>query len=274
MKQDNIQKKHPTHPFKRAKRGIIPEKNQAAVMKRETREIIPEQHSTSLMKEETRGIIPQKQWTAAMCINHWSMAISIVMLIITGFYIARPFTVAAGETYEKYMMANMRFIHIICGLILTAICVWRLYLAFFSRFHADWKDFFAWLDLKNLYKNIKFYALVSNKPPKHTALYGPLQSLAYGFILVMIFFEVVTGLILYGALHQAGLAHFVYMTLGPIETIGGGLAGIRLIHHVLTWLIIIFICIHTYMAFWYDIVFKEGSISSIVSGIIFKNEKV
>ncbi|MGA1825199.1 MAG: Ni/Fe-hydrogenase, b-type cytochrome subunit [bacterium] len=219
-----------------------------------------------------QGTIPKKQWTAAMCINHWAMAISIVMLIITGFYIGRPFTVAAGETGEKFLMANMRFIHILFGLLLVTIFIWRVYLAFFSRFHADWKDFFAWLDVENLFQNIKFYALISNTPPEHTALYGTLQSLAYGSLLLMVFFEVITGLILYGALHQAGLAHIIYTLLGPIETLGGGLAGIRFIHHIVTWVFILFICVHTYMAFWYDIVFKEGSISSIVSGIIFKHE--
>ena len=98
--------------------------------------------------------IAKKHWSIAMCINHWAMAIAIVILIITGFYIAEPFTVATGETWHKFLMGNIRFVHLVFGLILTVLLIWRVYLAFFSRFHADWKDFFAWLDLKNVYKQI------------------------------------------------------------------------------------------------------------------------
>ena len=110
--------------------------------------------------------------------------------------------------------------------------------------------------------------------PEHTRLYGTLQSAAYGFLLIMVFSVVITGLILYGALHQAGLSHLVYTILRPMEGILGGLAGVRFIHHVLTWGFILFICVHTYLAFWNDIVLKEGTISSIISGMIFeKSEK-
>ena len=50
----------------------------------------------------------------------------------------------------------------------------------------------------------------------------------------------------------------------------GGLAGVRFIHHVLTWGFVLFTIVHTYLAFWYDNVYKEGTISSIVSGTVFE----
>ena len=217
-----------------------------------------------------RPCVAKKQWTVAMCLNHWAMALSIVLLIISGLYIGRPFTTAAGETWQKFIMADIRFVHLLFGLLLTSLFVWRIYLAFFSRFHADWKDFFAWLDIKNFIKQIKFYTLISTELPEHTGLYGTLQSAAYGFLLLIVFLVIITGLILYGALHQAGLSNIIYGILRPLETTLGGLAGVRFIHHILTWLFVIFICIHTYLAFWYDIVFKEGTISSIISGSVFK----
>jgi len=214
--------------------------------------------------------VAKKQWSVAMCINHWAMALCMVILIITGFYIGRPFTVAAGETWKKFFMAEIRFVHLLFGLILTALMTWRIYLALFSRFHADWKDFFAWLDLKNVFRQIRFYTLISTELPEHTGLYGTLQSAAYGFLLVMALFEVITGLVLYGALHQAGLGGFLYSVLRFGETALGGLAGTRFIHHLLTWFFVLFIIIHTYLAFWYDVVFKKGTISSIISGRVFE----
>ena len=34
-------------------------------------------------------IIPKKEWTAAIRINHWAMALFIFVLIATGFYISK-----------------------------------------------------------------------------------------------------------------------------------------------------------------------------------------
>jgi len=212
-----------------------------------------------------------KHWSVAMCVNHWAMAISIVLLIVTGFYIANPFTVGAGVTTEKFLMANMRFIHLIFGLLLVALLIWRIYLAFFSRFHVDWKDFYAWANLKNTWQAVKFYTLISTDPPEHCGLYGSLQSAAYLFLFIITSIEALTGMVLYGALHQAGLAKFSAAVLGPIQRgILGGLAGTRFLHGLLIWLFIIFILIHTYLAFWYDAVFRQGTISSIVNGHFFE----
>ena len=218
----------------------------------------------------TEPRIARKQWSVAMCINHWAMAVCIVILIISGFYIGRPFTIGAGETWQKFSVANVRFVHLLFGFMLTSLIVWRAYLAFFSRFHADWKDFFAWLDLKNVYKQILFYTLITTDLPEHTGLYGTLQSAAYGFLLIMVLVIVVTGLILYGALHSVGLGGFLSAALYPLQGILNGLAGVRFIHHILTWFFVLFIFVHTYLAFWYDIVIKKGTISSIISGRVFE----
>jgi len=232
----------------------------------------------SSMKKRRQGrakpLVARRQWSVAMCINHWAMAVCIVILIISGLYIGRPLTIGAGETWQKFSMARVRFIHLLFGFILTALFVWRIYLAFFSRFHADWKDFFAWLDLKSVYHQVKFYMLITTQMPEHTGLYGTLQSAAYGFLLLMVFLVVITGLILYAALYRAGLGGAIYMFFRHLEGVFGGLAGARLIHHILTWGFVLFICVHTYLAFWYDIVSKRGTISSIISGRVFEHSDI
>ena len=99
---------------------------------------------------------PIKEWSVPIRINHWGMVISIFTLIVTGFYIAGPFTVYEGETVKKFFMGDVRFIHILFGVFLSFIFIWRVYLAFFSKFHADWKDFFAFTDWPNTIKQLKF----------------------------------------------------------------------------------------------------------------------
>jgi Ni/Fe-hydrogenase 1 B-type cytochrome subunit len=227
---------------------------------------------------DTRTVV--KEWSAAMRLNHWSMVLSIVILIVTGFYIATPFSILHGETTAfniqtgamdaKFFMGYVRGVHILFGVLLTFIFIWRLYLAFFSRFHADWKDFFAFTDLPNSIKQLKFYALVSKEPAHHKYIYGPMQSLAYGGLLVMVVLIIITGLIMMGAGYHAGLTAMVYSWLKPVENLLGGLSIVRWIHHILTWCFILFILAHVYMVFWYDVLFKEGIVSSMIGGNLFK----
>jgi Ni/Fe-hydrogenase 1 B-type cytochrome subunit len=218
-------------------------------------------------------IVSKTEWSVAMRINHWAMALSIFILIATGFYIAAPFTVSDGETVHKFLMGNVRYVHILFGVFLVFLFLWRVYLAFFSRFHADWKDFFAWADVKATIEQIKFYLLIRKDAPEHKMLYGPMQSLAYIGLMFMVFVIVVTGLILMGAGYHAGFTALCYKILRPIENLMGGLAVVRYIHHIFTWFFIMFIVVHIYMAFWYDAVLKQGTISSMVSGVVFKREK-
>jgi Ni/Fe-hydrogenase 1 B-type cytochrome subunit len=213
---------------------------------------------------------PIKEWSVPIRINHWGMVISIFILIATGFYIAGPFTVSQGETVKKFFMGDVRFVHILFGVFLSFIFIWRVYLAFFSKFHADWKDFFAFTDWPNTVKQVKFYALVSKEPAEHKYLYGPMQSLAYGGLMVLMLFIVLTGVILMGAGYHAGLTALVYKLVKPFENLVGGLAMVRWIHHILTWCFILFIVVHIYMAFWYDVIFRQGTVSSMISGFVYK----
>ena len=224
------------------------------------------------MEKYTHKYQGVKEWSATMRINHWTVAVSIFVLIVTGFYIAKPFTINAGETVNKFFMGNVRYIHILFGTFLIFLSIWRLYLAFFSRFHADWKDFLAWTDIKALIQQIKFYMLISKHPEKKY-LYGPMQALAYMGCWFMVVVITVTGLILMGAGYHAGLASLAAYVLKPIENLLGGLAMVRYIHHIFTWLFILFIIVHIYMAFWYDIVLKQGTISSMIGGTTYKKIK-
>lgn len=215
----------------------------------------------------------EKEWSVAMRINHWAMAISIFVLIVTGFYIAEPFTVSSGETVDKFLMGNIRYAHIFFGVCLFFLFIWRVYLAFFSRFHADWKDFFAWANIKMTIDQIKFYLLIKKEGPDYKTLYGPMQSMAYLGLFFMVFVICVTGLILMGAGYHAGFTAIAYKILHPVEKMMGGLAVVRYVHHIFTWFFILFIVVHIYMAFWYDAILKKGTVSSMISGNIFKKVK-
>ena len=217
-------------------------------------------------------IVPKKHWSVAIRINHWAMALVIFALIGTGFLIAYPITVTTGATWQKFSVGEIRFWHILFGVLLGFLFIWRLYLAFFSTFKADWKDFLAFANIPCTIKQIKFYLLIDKKGPSHEECYGPMQSLAYLGLMGMVFCILITGLILMGAGYHAGLTGWIYTILKPVENLLGGLASVRYIHHVFTWGFVLFIVVHVYMAFWYDAVLNEGTLSSMVSGYMFEKE--
>jgi Ni/Fe-hydrogenase 1 B-type cytochrome subunit len=219
------------------------------------------------------NIKPKYEWSVAIRLNHWIMALAIFVLIATGFLISDPMTINAGETVNKFSVGYIRYVHIFFGVVLTFIFIWRLYLAFFSTFHADWKDFLAWTDLKLTIQQIRFYLLIDKKGPEYKTVYGPMQALAYLGLMGMIVVIVFTGLILMGGGYSTGITAIVYKILKPFENMLGGLAMVRYIHHIFTWFFILFIIVHIYMAFWYDAVLKKGTVSSMISGRLFEKVK-
>ncbi len=87
----------------------------------------------------------------------------------------------------------------------------------------------------------------------------------------MLLVLVVTGLILPGWITAAASSGPSYWLLScRCRISSAGWQTIRFIHHMFTWLVILFVVVHVYMAFWYDVVFKEGTISSMVSGRVFR----
>lgn len=215
----------------------------------------------------------QKEWWLSIRLVHWSVVLSVFTLLISGFYIAGPISHGAGATADKFFMGNVRTIHTFFGVFLTFLMIWRAYMGLFAKFHARWHDLLAWTNIHNLVSQVKFYLLLSDKKTKHEYQYGPLQSLAYSGLIFLQIMIILTGLIMVGANYHAGLSLWLGGLLKPVEIYMNGLAGVRLIHHIIAWGFILFIMVHVYMAVWIDIVYKEGTISSMISGRVFRKSE-
>ena len=50
-------------------------------------------------------------WQWPIRAMHWAAAVSLVVLVVTGFYIGRPYFVTSGEASAHYLMGWMRFLH-------------------------------------------------------------------------------------------------------------------------------------------------------------------
>ena len=61
---------------------------------------------------------------------HWLAAASIVVLIVTGFYIGKPYFMTSGEASAHYLMGTVRFIHFTAAAVFVATAIVRVYWLF------------------------------------------------------------------------------------------------------------------------------------------------
>jgi len=204
-------------------------------------------------------------WEWPIRAMHWLAAASIVVLIVTGFYIGKPYFMTSGEASAHYLMGTVRFIHFTAAAVFVATAIVRVYWLFagnqFERLGAlfpvrprDWV---------NLWKQVKYYLMIQPEKAPHYLGHNPLQQLSYTGLYGVAALQVVTGFAMYGQSNPGG---FFYRVFGWIAHVLGGIQEVHFVHHVLTWLFVIFLPIHLYLALRADNIERSGTISSIISG--------
>ncbi|HET9986796.1 MAG TPA: Ni/Fe-hydrogenase, b-type cytochrome subunit [Longimicrobiales bacterium] len=202
------------------------------------------------------------QWPVRF--GHWVAMFSIVILVVTGLYIAKPYAGTGDVGGEHLLTSYMRFAHYLAATLLVTTALLRVYWLFAGN---KWERFPALFpvrkrDLKNLLKVGKAY--ITMKPdtaPKYIG-HHPLQQLSYTGIYVLAAVEVATGFALYGLVNPGGFFDSVFGWMGTLLS----WQWLRLIHHAVLWVFVIFIPLHVYLAVRAAIIDREGAVSSILSG--------
>jgi len=197
-------------------------------------------------------------------ILHWVRAIVITGLAITGFYIAKPF-LSPGDSTNDLVYAEWVYWHLVFGFILITAGLLRIYLFFFGADSKgellSLKDEFS---LKSWVTQLKSYFFIGELKKK--GIYGPLQFFSYFMIMALIVIASLTGLVLYVHVYHQGLGGLLYEPMRTVEYWMGGLANVRLYHHITMWGFLIFIPIHVYMVVWSAIRFKHGGLDVMFTG--------
>jgi Ni/Fe-hydrogenase b-type cytochrome subunit len=208
-------------------------------------------------------------WQWPIRAMHWIAAFSIVALVITGFYIGRPyFTLPADEGQQSpFIMGYMRLVHFIAAGVLIATAIVRLYWLFAGNRYERLPALFPvrGRDLRNLIRMTRYYLFIG-KDAQHPPMYighHPMQQFTYTMVYVITLVMIVTGLALYGDANPGGA---IYRIFNPVTGFLGGAPIARVIHHVATWFYLIFVPLHIYLATRADVMEKEGTMSSIFSG--------
>jgi Ni/Fe-hydrogenase 1 B-type cytochrome subunit len=206
--------------------------------------------------EYTPTLVRVRVWDLPTRYTHWLIALSIFVLVPTGLYIGRPF--GPGT----FLMGWVKRVHFWAATVFTLAVLARIVWMFIGNRYARWNELLPVTKRRivGVFKTIFFYTLIFRKPPTslgHNPLAGASYLAVFGMYLAMI---------------ASGLALYAPSTISPLHAftallpILGGAASARYIHHVVMWLLVIFVLAHMATALLTSLVEGNGEFDSIFSG--------
>ena len=223
---------------------------------------------TTTYEQPLAGAYPEHRWVYLwhwpIRAMHWVAAVCLVVLVVTGLWIGRPYFIVAGPG-TNFGLQWVRLVHFIAAGLLVATAIVRAYWLFagnrFERLPAlfpvrprDWV---------NMWRMIKFYLMIEPERAPRYLGHNPLQQTFYTITYLMAAIMVVTGFVMFGESNPQGIFMHTFGRLAPIL---GGFQWVRVIHHVTTWYFPMFIIFHIYLAVRADLLERSGTMSSMVSG--------
>jgi len=202
-------------------------------------------------------------WQLPIRVTHWVNALSIFVLFGTGLFIASPVLTPAGEAYQAFLMGKVRELHFAFGLILAIFLMIRLYWFLAGNNYARsgvpmfWKA--EW------YKNVLGQMVAYLKLERwhihvgHNSLAGA----SYMGFLLMCGFEGITGFALYGESNPGGFWDKLFGWTVPLL---GGSFRVHMWHHLVAWLMIVFVLFHVYIVLYDVFLYRDGLVDSIIAG--------
>lgn len=207
-------------------------------------------------------------YEAPVRIWHWTNALAILVLMISGYLIGSPLpTMGAGEAYDQFIFGYIRFAHFAAGMILTVAFFGRIYWALIGNHHAKqlfyvpiWRGSY-W---REVWFEVRWYLFLEAAPKKYVG-HNPLAQMAmFCFMTLGLSFMILTGMALYA--EGAGQGSFFDHAFGWVRYLVGPSQTLHTIHHLGMWWITIFMMIHIYVAIREDIMSRQSIVSTMISG--------
>lgn len=208
-------------------------------------------------------------WEFPVRLTHWINFLSIIILSFTGYYIGNPFIHAVSET--EYIMGWMRFLHFALAYAFTVSFFVRIYWLIAGNEFANWKSYnpFSIAKVRELIELSKYYLFIRKEPPSISPGHSACGIYAYLLLFILFVIQILTGFALYSQSHVGSLWKF----LGGWLFLIMGEGYVRLLHHLIMWIILAFAIGHVYIGWFLDRQERNGLMSSIFSGYKVKEEK-
>jgi Ni/Fe-hydrogenase 1 B-type cytochrome subunit len=198
---------------------------------------------------------------------HWVTTLCMIVLVITGYFIAKPLHTLGGEASQHFFNGWVRTGHFIAAYTLAIGFVARAWWAIVGNHHAR-EIFFLPITKKTYWKELfdefKWYALLSKVPGKFTG-HNPLARTAmFGMFVLGTAFIILSGFGLYS--EQSGPGSWQSALFGWTISVAGSSMMLRTWHHLAMWWLLIFSMIHMYLVFREDIMGRTSMASTMISG--------
>jgi len=206
-------------------------------------------------------------WELPVRVTHWVLFFSILILSVTGYYIANPFIGASGPAKDHFVMGTVRAIHLYTAIAFTLAVLVRVYWMFAGNKYARLSELipFSRQRWRNLWDSFLFFCFLRRDPAPykgHDALAGATYAVLFALYLVLI----ATGLTLYTVFAPVDSPLQFFKILEPAF---GGLQKARLIHNICMWVVLIAAIVHVYSVFLWSFVERAGEVDSMFSGYKF-----
>ncbi len=208
-------------------------------------------------------------WEWPVRLTHWFNVISLIALSVTGIYIGNP-SLSVPQT-DSFVMGWMRMVHFGFAYVFTVSVIVRLLWLFLGNQYASWRVFFPWASKegwRNIIKTFTYYTFIHKETPSVVG-HNALAAMAYLGIFVLFVVQILSGFTLYAQYDPNGL--WASLTTPFLSLISN--QGLRLIHHMVMWLLIGFSIHHVYSGWLMDVKEKNGTIGSIFGGYKFIDPK-
>lgn len=214
-------------------------------------------------------------YEAPLRLWHWVNALSIMVLALTGYFIASPLPTQPGEASANFLMGYIRFAHFTAAYVFAIGFAARIYWAFVGNHHARqlfllpvfnpqwWRE--VWIELR-------WYLFLEREPRKYIG-HNPLAQLfMFVFVTLGTIFMIFTGFALYA--EGEGRDGWHEQLFGWVIPLFGQSQDVHTWHHLGMWWILSFVIIHIYVAIREDIMSRQSIVSTMISGYrMFKDER-
>ncbi len=209
-----------------------------------------------------------KVWSLPIILFHWINFTCIVILVVTGFLIANPIHAYGASPSTGNANGMVRLIHFTTAYIFILNFLFRIIWGFFDKKYGRWSHIlpFSKKKLRELWLIIKYEVLLMKEEEPYISVgHNALASVFYLILFLSYAVQIWTGALLMTGTSESILTKLVWWTL-PLF---GNLINVRMIHHLITWWIIIFTMFHLYKTLFVDYVKERGVVSAMIGGYKF-----
>ena len=216
-------------------------------------------------------LVPQKPvyvFQLPVRLWHWSMVLSIIVLIPTGYIIGKPWHSLDGDPTYLFYMGYTRLVHFSAGFILLIGLLWRLaYMAIGNRYSREifiipfWRK--SWR--QDLLSDIRWYLFLDSSPKPHLG-HNPLAQLGMGACVALIVLMIITGFGMYVLNSDLAILQPFLIVSDFIYWLGGNIQNLHCLHRLGMLLLISFIIIHLYMVIREEIMGRTTIVTTIING--------